>query len=122
MSIEETAVALFAAIEAGDIGAVRALYSPDISVWHNVDGREQDRDQNLAVLTWCIANIEGMRYEDVRRRVFAGGFVQQHTLRGRTRAGTELNVPGCLVVEVVGDRIARIDEYLDSAQMAALLV
>jgi ketosteroid isomerase-like protein len=121
MRIEDTAARLFAAIEAGDIEAVRELYAPEIVVWHNSDGKEQGRDANVAVLQWCVTHIEGMRYENVRRRVFEGGFVQQHTLRGRTRSGAELAVPGCLVVQVEADRITRIDEYLDSAHMQALL-
>ena len=32
---------LFAAIEAGDIDAVRDLYAPDAVIWHNTDETEQ---------------------------------------------------------------------------------
>jgi ketosteroid isomerase-like protein len=37
----EVADRLFAAIEAGDIDAVRELYHPDIAVWHNTGGLAQ---------------------------------------------------------------------------------
>jgi ketosteroid isomerase-like protein len=46
----EVAARLFAAIEAGDIDAVRELYHPDVEVWHNTDGLAQSRDANLATL------------------------------------------------------------------------
>ena len=41
---------LFAAIEEGDLDAVRDLYSPDVQIWHNVTNRSQTRDENLKLL------------------------------------------------------------------------
>ncbi|GAC1586786.1 MAG: nuclear transport factor 2 family protein [Acidimicrobiales bacterium] len=111
---------LFEAIERGDIDAVRALYSPDIAVWHNFDEIEQDAEANLTVLAWCIRHIEGMRYEDVRRVPIPGGFVQQHVMRGRSRSGSEIRVPACMVVDVADGKITRIEEYLDPGQVSAL--
>jgi len=115
------AAALFDAIEAGDIEAVRSLYAPDVVVWHNTDGKEQGADENLRTLAWCVRHIRGMRYEDVRCFETPSGFVEQHTLRGTTGSGAELAVPACLVVSVRDGLIARIDEYLDSAQLAGLV-
>ena len=37
----EVADRLFAAIEAGDLDAVAALYAPEAVIWHNHDGVEQ---------------------------------------------------------------------------------
>ena len=71
---------LFAAIEAGDIDAVRALYAPDAVVWHNNDGAEQSPEQNLVVLQWVVDNLADRAYEDVRRVVTYDGFVQQQVL------------------------------------------
>ena len=34
------AARFFAAIEAGDIDAIRAIYAPDARIWHNTDGIE----------------------------------------------------------------------------------
>ncbi|HEX9531106.1 MAG TPA: nuclear transport factor 2 family protein [Acidimicrobiales bacterium] len=107
-------------IEAGDIEVVKECYSPDVVVWHNFDRRDQSRDENLASLAWFLDRVEALRYEEVRRVVHAEGFVQQHILRGRTPAGVELEAPVCLVAEVAGGRITRLEEYLDSAQLAAL--
>ena len=122
MTPDEVGAALFAAIEAGDIDRVRDLYDDDVVVWHNNDtGAPQGREDNLRTLSWCTRHIDGMRYEDVRRTAFDGGFVQQHLLRGRLADGTELSIPACIVAAVsAGGRITRIDEYLDSAHVAAL--
>ena len=121
MGNAELADRLFAAIEAGDIDAVRGLYAPDAVVWHNTDGVEQDVEGNLATLRWCADNLGGMRYADVRRRVDDDGFVQQHVLVAGARDGTEVEVPACIVATVRDGRISRIDEYLDSAQVERLV-
>ena len=51
----------FSAIEAGDIETVRALYHPDVEVWHNTDRAVQGRDANLVVLGWMSTNLPGPR-------------------------------------------------------------
>lgn len=111
---------LFAAIEMGDVDAVAALYADGAVIWHNFDGVEQSRDENLVVLNWMTLNVEGLRYEDIQRHAIEGGFVQQHVLRGTTNSGAALNVPSCLIVRVHEGRITRIDEYLDTAHLLAL--
>ena len=114
----EIADAMFAAIEACDIDALRDdIYAPDVVVWHNNDGIEQGRDDNLKVLKWMGRNISELRYEQIRRSATATGFVQQHVLRGTAPNGNELDVPACLVVTIDNDRVTRIDEYLDSATL-----
>ena len=119
--IDAVADALFAAIEAGDIDAVADLYDPAVEVWHNTDGVTQDRAANLRTLRWVIDNLTDRSYDDVRRRVTPEGFVQQHVLRVATASGRRAEVPACLVATVADGRITRIDEYLDSAHVAALV-
>ena len=117
---DELADRLFAAIEKGDVDTVAALYADDAVIWHNFDGIEQPRDANLVVLAWMTRNVDKLRYEDIQRHDIEGGFAQQHVLRGKTKAGADLEVPSCLVVHVDGGRITRIDEYLDTAQLQVL--
>ena len=111
----------FAAIGKGDLDAVRAIYAPDAVIWHNNDGVEQNVAQNLAVLAWVVKNVSGLRYEDVRRFPTPSGFVQQHVLRGAAPSGVAIEIPACIVCAVANGRITRLDEYLDSAQVAPLL-
>jgi len=107
----------FAAIERGDLGAVRELYAPDAVVWHNFDGREKSREENLAMLRAAHEAVRGLRYEQVRLAPFPGGFVEQHVVRGYEHAsGRELVLPAVVVCRVANGRITRLDEYFDSAQ------
>jgi ketosteroid isomerase-like protein len=111
---------LFTAIEKGDVDAVRALYAPDIVVWHNTDGIEQTAEQNLRILRWLVDNLADRSYDDVRRRDYDGGFVQQHVLRF-TYNGTRCEIPACIVASTAEGHITRIDEYLDSAHISQLV-
>jgi len=123
VSADPLAVAehLFAAIEAGDVDAVRELYTPDTVVWHNSDGVEQSAEQNVKVLRWVIRNVRNLRYDEVRRERTERGFVQQHVLRGTAANGAEVAIPACIVGVVKDGRIVRLDEYLDSAHVRPLL-
>ena len=112
---------LFAAIEAGDIDAVRGLYAPDAEIWHNTDGLAQGPDDNARTLAWVTTNLGDVRYTDVRRSATDTGFVQQHVLVATNRAGQRVAVPACIVAIVRDGRIIRLDEYLDSAAVAQIL-
>ena len=47
---------LFRAIEAGDLDAVAACYDPDIVVWANFDGRDQDKaPRRCGCWSWLCA-------------------------------------------------------------------
>jgi ketosteroid isomerase-like protein len=110
----------FAAIPKGDLEAVRAIYAPDAQIWHNNDQATQSVEENLQVLAWVTKNIAGLRYEEIRRHVTPSGFVQQHVLRGTAPNGKPLEIPACILCNVKNGRITRLDEYLDSAQVAVL--
>jgi ketosteroid isomerase-like protein len=121
VTADELGTRLVAAIEAGALDVLRdEIYAPDAVIWHNLDGAEQAVDDNLRTLGWVVRHVAGLRYDDVRREPTPTGFVQQHVLRGTAPGGQDLAVPACLVVTIEGDRITRIDEYLDSAAVAAL--
>ena len=117
--IEALASQFFAAIEAGDIDTVAATYADDAVIWHNFDQVEQSKVDNLRTLAYVVRTVAGRSYDDVRRVVLDDGFVQQHVLRGSAAAGA-LEVPAMLRVWVADGRITRLDEYLDTAQVAVL--
>jgi ketosteroid isomerase-like protein len=112
---------LFAAIEAGDVDAVRELYDPGVEVWHNTDRAVQGREENLATLAWVMRNLGGLRYTDVRRSATDDGFVQRHVLVAINRAARRVEVPACIVATVRDGRVTRLDEYLDSTAVDAML-
>lgn len=117
----QTADQLFTALEAGDLAAVGALWSDDVVVWRLGGGRERDKARALKVIEWFLGATSHRRYEVLDRRIFDGGFVQQHLLHATANIGTPLSFRACLVVQVGPDGlITRIDEYLDPADLAPL--
>ena len=121
MSEDALAVAerFFRAVESGDIEAVQAIYASDARIWHNFDRKEQTVEENLRVLRWVARILPNRRYNIQRRVAIPGGFLQQHVLEGETAAGP-FAMPACIVCEVSGGRITRLEEYLDSAHAAHL--
>jgi len=64
--------------------------------------------------------MKDRRYDEIRRVITPDGYIQQHVLRGTAPDGTAVEVPAVLRVYCDGERISRIEEYLDTAQTAAL--
>ncbi|GAA2080526.1 nuclear transport factor 2 family protein [Aeromicrobium tamlense] len=111
---------IIAAAEAGDPTDLAEIYAPDGVIWHNHDGVEQTVEENARVLTGIAKRVTDRRYTDRRIQLFDGGVVQQHVLRGtNVRSGEPVELHACVVVTVNEDgRIARLDEYIDSAEAA----
>ena len=88
---EELVAAFFAALEDGDIAALREIYAPDAVIWHNDDLIEQPVEENLKVLQGLHRAVSGLRYDIIRRVPAPDGVLQQHVLRGRLRNGKSPN-------------------------------
>ena len=117
--IRALAQRFFDAIERGDIAAVRGCYAPDAVIWHNTDLAEQPPEENLKTLANFIKHVPERRYVERRLDIFAGGFAQQHLLKVKLASGKEVSLAACLVCRVAAGRITRLDEYFDSAALAA---
>ena len=125
-TIVDVADRLFAAIERGDVAAVDRLWGNDIAVWR-VDARRgpsksDDKARAMRVIDWFITATTDRRYEILDRRLFDGGFVQQHILHATGRAGQSISMRVCIVIRVgTNGLIDRIDEYFDPADIAPLI-
>ncbi|WP_040834981.1 nuclear transport factor 2 family protein [Nocardia brevicatena] len=113
--MDELADRFFAAVGAGDTAALTEIYAPDARIWHNDKNTEETVTENLRVLRWLSRTVEDLRYEEIRRYPLSDGFAQQHVLRGYLPGHGPLEVAAALFVRVRNGRIARIDEYVDSA-------
>ena len=118
--IESIASKFFAAIERGDLDAVRELYSPEAEIWHNVTNRTQTREENLALLRFFTGRVSERRYEVLAREFFPGGFVQRHILHGKLKSGELVAAPVCLIIYVSAGKIDRLFEYLDPATVRSV--
>lgn len=118
--IRAMAQRFFDAIEAGDIETMRDSFTPDAKIWHNTDELIVTRDQTAQTLTGMVARIKEREYAERRLTTFPGGFVQQHVLKGRrTHDDVEVRLPCAIVCKVENGKITRLDEYFDSAHVAA---
>jgi len=120
MTVEDTVIRFFAAIEAGDIDTVREIYSPDALIWHNDDLIEQSVADNLKVLAALHKVVSGLRYEIVRRVPADDGVIQQHVLRGTLPDGQEVALHAAMYLRVRDGQVTRIEEYLDSANRSTI--
>ena len=116
---EAIAEHFFAAIERGDLAAVRDFYAADVRIWHNVTGRTQTRDENLQLLTFFTGRVQERRYEILARDFFPGGFVQRHVLHGKLASGETIAAPVCIVIYVADGKIRELFEYLDRDAVSA---
>jgi len=112
---------LMAAIETGDVATVAELYADDMVGWRNFDGKELGKQPMLRIIEFLAKQVRDLHYEGIRVQPTSTGYVQQHVLHATAADGTRVEAPACLVVTVEGGKIRRLDEYLDSAAVAALL-
>lgn len=89
------------------------VYADGVSTWHNIGEREAEI-QRTPSRTRQVQGGADLRVEDVRLRVFDGGWVVQATTVGTNASGAPVRVPTCLVVTLRDGRIARFEEYADS--------
>lgn len=120
MTSEDTVIRFFAAIEAGDIDTVRAIYAPDALIWHNDDLIEQPVEENLKVLAGLHKAVSGLRYEVIRRARADDGVIQQHILRGTLANGQDVALHAAMYLQVRDGHVTRIEEYLDSAMRSSI--
>ncbi|MGI9009498.1 MAG: nuclear transport factor 2 family protein [Streptosporangiaceae bacterium] len=117
---DDTVSRFFAAIEAGDIETVRAIYSPDALIWHNDDLLEQSVEDNLKVLAGLHKAVSGLRYDVIRRAELPDGVIQQHVLRGTLPNGQDVELHAAMYLRVHDGHVTRIEEYLDSARRTTI--
>ena len=117
---------LFTAMEAGDVDAVAAMWSPDVTVWQVGAAGRRDKARARRVIDWFVSASADRHYDVLARHLLGGGsvqgFVQQHRLHGHCRDGTPYSLRMAIIVVVGTDGlITQIDEYFDPADLTPLL-
>jgi ketosteroid isomerase-like protein len=109
------------AYEQNDIATITDSYAPDAAIWHNLDEVDQDVAEQLDATRWLNEKLKDIKYEILTRSFFDGGYVQQYAVHGTvTASGEPFRMSLIMRVEVSDGRIKRLDEYLDSANLAPL--
>lgn len=109
----------FTALATGDQTTCEALFTDDAVVWHNYTQQEQPKSDALAAL----AGLAQMRAEfEIVGRDFTDDIcIQRHVVRVTLPNGDVAAIPAIQRISLSGGRIRRIEEYMDSAQMAAAI-
>ncbi|MEM6108766.1 nuclear transport factor 2 family protein [Mycobacterium sp. 050272] len=117
--VQATVDKFFTALATGDHTTCEALFTDDAVVWHNYTQQEQPKSEALAAL----AGLAAMRAEFhiVGRDFTDDTCVQRHVVRVTLPNGEVAAIPAIQRISLSGGRIRRIDEYMDSAQMAAAM-
>jgi ketosteroid isomerase-like protein len=114
------AAALAEATRARDTDAIAAMSASDAVVWHNFDDREGTIAEAGRTLRRLDRTVPDLAWTDVAVLPTSQGFVWQAVLTG-TGPGGPFRAHTCQVVTLAEDaRIVRMDEYLDTSQLAAL--
>ena len=90
-----------------------------MSTWHNVGEWEAEIKKTPSRTRRVEAGAD-IHLESLKLPVFDGGFVVQATTAGVSAEGVPVRVPTVLVVTVTDGKIARFEEYADSAAARAL--
>lgn len=113
---------LFGAIIAGDGPEIERLVAPAATMWQNTGPATIARADFLAAWKNLASMVPGARLENVRRVATATGFVEQQTLCGpATASEPSVAIQGCFIITVEAGRVTRVEEYVDSAQVAPLM-
>ena len=107
-------------IESRDIEGARACMHPDAEIWHNYDRRSQTVDENMQTAERLMSKSKSMKYNYKRMIETEEGYLQQHVLEIETLDGETVEGEAIAYVIVRDGKIARIEEYLDPAQLAKL--
>lgn len=105
----------YEALSRGDLDGALACLTVDARVWHCFDGVAVDRAGCLEGWRALVTGFPERAFVDVRRHAISTGFVQQHFMTARTLTGAMVGWPICVVVELSGGLISRMDEYIDRA-------
>jgi ketosteroid isomerase-like protein len=99
-----------------DTAVVRDCLTEDAVVWHNFDRIAMDVEDVVRSWEAMGTNFAERGIFDIRRQHTPSGYVQQHLFVVRLKNGTRKAWPVCIVVQLRGDKIARIDEYIDVSE------
>lgn len=106
---------VFDNLAAGDVAAALEGLAADGQVWHSFDRIAYDREGTAREWAAFVEAFPERAFTRIRRQPTPQGFIQQHVMTVRTAGGQRMSWEVCVVVAVEGNRIRRLEEYLDRA-------
>lgn len=108
------------ASRSNDAELFRSLCAPECTTWHHFDLLEVSTGHTVRTIAWLHSAVTNLSWTDVALYPIPTGFVSQTVMTG-TAPGGPLSVHSCVIVTLNdAGLIVRAEEYLDTAQTAAL--
>lgn len=108
---------------AQDLARMADFLAEDLVLWHNHIGRRFSKPEMLDFIRAALDVIARVEFRNARSIATANGVLQQHELYLEMKDGGVISdVPNCIVYTLRGDKIARIEEYVDSIALAAVKI
>ena len=95
-------------------------FAPGAVVWHNFDEVELDKATFRQSLDQLFELMPQRAFTITGRYGSGDGIVWQYLFEGRNSAGAAVRISGCWVFKLKDGLIRRLDEYVDSAQIARI--
>lgn len=121
MNNSDIAAAFFDALAREDKVKLRQVCAPDFRPQQN-GGPTLTIEELLGFATAIHRVVRGFEYGDPVLAGTTTGFVQEHRVRGTLPDGTAVDMPVCVVGDVIDGRITAAREYFDTARAAKVLV
>lgn len=104
---------------ARDLEGMAEFLGDDLVLWHNHIGREFGKAEMLGFVGDALKVLTSVEFRNARRTATEHGCIQQHDLWCEMADGAIVdNAPQVIVYTVSGDRIRRIEEYIDGPALA----
>jgi len=107
------------AIETGNEAALRELYRNDALIWHNNSNDTMSKDANIAMLMGLWRDGVRLRYVFDEQLVAGNRGVRRHRVEATTRGGQRFVFHVAMFATIEDGQIVRLDEYIDSKDLAA---
>lgn len=118
--LNDLADRLFDTFVAHDLDTFVDMMTPDGLVVQN--GTPMGVTEARTMIEGLASVLGDHRYEEVRRVVGEQAIVEEHRVRSTTPSGHDVDLTACVVIRVNDDgKITSLDEYVDTAPLAAIL-
>jgi ketosteroid isomerase-like protein len=116
MLVENLSARFTQAMTEPKLDLLESMITDDFVIWYNFSNTQRTREEVLPFFHAYFPTVN-VRFDAIRLTATETGWVQQHVVNADGPDGfTIRNMHACLVFTLAGEKIARLDEYIDSAQ------
>jgi len=108
------------AIETGNEGVIREVYSDDVQIWHNFTNAKISKEPGIALVMGVFRGGVRLRYVFEEQLVLGNRGVRRHRVEATRPDGQQLQIHVAMFATIEKGQIVRLDEYVDSRELEPL--